>query len=128
MSFWNAVLWCLIPIGIFTALFGLHCLGLWLEKQGWLFYKHKKPTSSAASCFVALQQVLEPPIQHVLHVKEEKRNQAEEGVPRRGDPPCGKVPTVVPRGAENGAIRLASESSETSSNCTENGDGEKGDI
>src|SRR5262249_29915576 len=31
-----------------------------------------------------------------------------------------KVPTVVPRGAENGAIRLASESSEPAPNCTDN--------
>jgi hypothetical protein len=87
MSFWNVVLWCLIPFGGLAALYGLHRLGLWLEKRGLLFYKDKKPSSSAVSCFVALQQVLEPPIQHVIHVKEEKRNQSEEGVPRRGDLP-----------------------------------------
>jgi hypothetical protein len=86
MNFWNAVLWCLIIVSGLAALYGFHRLALWLEERGWLFYKHKKPTSSAASCFVALQQVLEPPVQHVLHVKEEKRNQAEEGVPGRGDP------------------------------------------
>ena len=58
-----------------------------LEQRGWVFYKHKKPSSSAASCFVALQQVLEPQIQHVLHVKEEKRRHAAEGAPGQADPP-----------------------------------------
>ena len=89
MTFWNAVLWCLIGISGLAALYGLHCLGLWLEKRGWLFYKHKKPSSTGISCFVALQQVLEPPIQHVLHVKEQKRHHAEEGVPGKDDPPRG---------------------------------------
>jgi integrase len=32
-----------------------------------------------------------------------------------------KVPTVVPRGAENGAVRLASEASQPAPDCTENG-------
>jgi hypothetical protein len=47
----------IVASGLAT-LYGLSRLGLWLEKRGWLFYKHKKPTSSAASCFVVLQQVL----------------------------------------------------------------------
>jgi hypothetical protein len=33
-----------------------------------------------------------------------------------------KVPTVVPRGAENGAVRLASEASQLARDCTENGE------
>jgi integrase len=33
-----------------------------------------------------------------------------------------KVPTVVPRGAENGAVRLALEASEAAPDCTENAD------
>jgi len=88
MSFWDVVLWCLIIISGLAALYGLHRLCLWLERRGWLFYKHKKPSSSEASCFVALQQVLEPPIQHVLHVKEEKRDHVEEGAPGKGAITC----------------------------------------
>lgn len=38
----------------------------------------------------------------------------------------GKVPTVVPRGAKNGAIRLASGTSQPAPNCTESGK-EEGD-
>jgi hypothetical protein len=86
MSFWNVVLCGLIVVSGLATLYGLHRLGLWLEGRGWLFYKHKKPTSGAASCFVALQQVLEPPIQHVLHVKEQKRHHVEEGVRGQGGP------------------------------------------
>jgi hypothetical protein len=87
MTFSDIVIWGPIIVGGLAALFGLHRLALWLEKRGWLFYKHKKPSSSAASCFVALQQVLEPPIQHVLHVKDEKRHQAEEKAPGQNYPP-----------------------------------------
>jgi hypothetical protein len=56
-----------------------------LERHGWLYYKHKKPTSSPISCFVALQQVLEPPTQHILQIKEKKRHHAEEEVPGQDD-------------------------------------------
>ena len=78
MSFWDAVLWGLITVSGVAGLYGLHLLGLRLEQRGWLFYKHKKPSSSVVSCFVALQQALEPPTRHVLHVKEEKRHHGEQ--------------------------------------------------
>jgi hypothetical protein len=79
------LLWSLIIVGGPLALYGLHRLCLWLEDRGWLYYKHKKPSSSPASCFVALQQVLEPPIHHVLQVKEEKRCHAEQEAPGQGE-------------------------------------------
>ena len=50
MSFWSIGAWCLIIISGLAALFGLHRLALRLEQRGWLFYKHKKPSSSAVSC------------------------------------------------------------------------------
>ena len=87
MRLGDHLLWCVIPFGGLTALYGLHRFGLWLEKWGWLFYQHKKPTSNAVGCFVALQQVLEPPIQHVLYVKEEKCHMAEARTPGRGGLP-----------------------------------------
>jgi hypothetical protein len=77
------LLWILIFVGGPLALYGLHRLCLCLEGHGWLYYKHKKPCSSPASCFVALQQVLEPPIHHVLQVQEEKRYHAQQDVPRQ---------------------------------------------
>jgi len=78
MTFWHSFLWILIVFGASAALYQLHRLGLWLDERGWLYYKYKKSSRSAGGCFIALEQVLEPPIQHVLHVKEEKRYQAEE--------------------------------------------------
>ena len=87
MSFWAVAVWSLIIASGVAALYGLHRLALWLEEHGWLFYKHKKPSSSAVSCFVALQQALEPPIQHVLHVNEEKRRHTEQGAPGKADLP-----------------------------------------
>jgi hypothetical protein len=86
VNFWNALLWALIIVIGLAALYGLHRLALWLEDRGWLFYKHKKPSSSAVSCFVALQQALEPPIQHVLYVTEQKRRHTEQGEPGQGGP------------------------------------------
>jgi len=80
MELGHVLLGSLLIVGGPAALYGFHRLCLWLEKRGWLYYKHKNPTSSPASCFVALQQFLEPPTQHVHQVKEEKRHQANEDV------------------------------------------------
>jgi hypothetical protein len=69
MELAHILLCSLLIVGGLAALYGFHRSCLSLEKHGWLYYKHKKPTSSPASSFVALQQILEPPVQHVLHVK-----------------------------------------------------------
>lgn len=62
-----------VILGVTAALYGLHRLCLWLEERGWLFYLHKKPSSSPASCFAAMQQALEPQIKHVACIKEERQ-------------------------------------------------------
>ena len=87
MGFWQAALWGLLGVGGLAALYGLHRLCLRLEERGWLYYKHKKPSSSAISSFVALQNMLEPPTQHVLQAKEQKRYHGEEEAPGQGHPP-----------------------------------------
>jgi hypothetical protein len=84
MELGHVLLWSLLIACGLAALYGFHRLCLGLEKHGWLYYKHKKPTSSPVSSFVALQQILEPPIQHVHQVKQEKRHQAEEDEKLRG--------------------------------------------
>jgi hypothetical protein len=89
MSFWDAVLWGLTIVSCLAAFYGLHRLGLLLEQRGWLFYKHRKPSSSTVSCFVALQQALEPPIQHVLQVMEENRHNATEETTAESGPSQG---------------------------------------
>jgi hypothetical protein len=81
MNFWHIMLWVLAIAGIAGSLYGLHRLCLWLEERGWLYYKHKRASTTAAGCFVALQQALEPQSQHVLYVGEEKRHHSDEEAP-----------------------------------------------
>ena len=78
MELGHVLLGSLLIVGGPAALYGFHRLCLSLEKHGWLYYKHKKATGSPASCFVAFQQFLEPPVQHVHQIKEQKRHQVEE--------------------------------------------------
>jgi hypothetical protein len=86
MDFMGTLLWVmLVPAGL-ASLYGLHRLGLWMEQRGWLYYWHKKPGAGARS-FVALQEFLEPPVQHVYHIKEQQRSCFEERVPGGDDPP-----------------------------------------
>ncbi|MFN0054293.1 MAG: hypothetical protein ACKV0T_19125 [Planctomycetales bacterium] len=81
----SVIFWASIAAGgvaIPAALYGLHRLCLWLEERGHLFYLHKYPTSSAASCLVALEQFIEPGAQLVVQVVEE----AERGEVDGSDP------------------------------------------
>ena len=58
------MLWALIlatPLGLYA----LHRLALHLEAKGYLYYKHKKPSAGVASCFVAVQRMIEPAVEHV---------------------------------------------------------------
>jgi hypothetical protein len=87
MDIWRALLWGLVIVGGVAALYGLHRLCLWLERRGLLYYRHKKPSSSAASCLVALQKAFEPQTQNVLQIKDEKRHHSEEEAPSGGDAP-----------------------------------------
>jgi hypothetical protein len=68
----------LLVVGAAAGLYGLHRLGLWLEERGWLYYRHRSPTSTMAGCFVALQQALEPPTRYVIVARETRRHTAEE--------------------------------------------------
>jgi hypothetical protein len=88
MDLWRVLLWSLIILGSGPTLYGLHRLCLWLEDRGLLYYKHKKPSSSAAGCLVGLQKALEPQAQHVLQIKEEDNRLMfpYPGVGRRGAP------------------------------------------
>lgn len=85
MTFGSGWLWLLaIPVAI-AALYGLHRLALRLEAQGYLYYLHKRPDSSAASSFVALQQAIDPTAEHIFQVQDERRGRGEDEA--TGDPP-----------------------------------------
>jgi len=86
----SALQWGVIVVGAATSIYALHRLCLWLEKRGWLYYKHKQPGSSPMSCMTALQEVLEPQTQHVIHVKDEKRVLVDEAAPGANDPPTAR--------------------------------------
>src|SRR5262245_4560367 len=85
MNLWYVFLTVLVLIGGVAGLYGLHRLGLWLEERGWLYYKHKKPDGGTTSCFVAVQEVLEPQITHVLEIKEQKRHHSDRIAPGQAD-------------------------------------------
>jgi len=71
-------LWLLL---VAVAVFALDRLLLYMEKRGWIYYRKKKPSSSALSnACLEIQQLLEPSKKYVVEVKkDEKKQQAEAG-------------------------------------------------
>jgi hypothetical protein len=86
MDAWDVLLCGLGVLSGLAAPCGLFRLCLWLAHRSRLYRENSKPGSSAASCFVALQKVFEPPATHVLQVKEHRRAHAEEETPVQGNP------------------------------------------
>ena len=78
MALWQWLLGAFIVVGLFVALFWLDRFCLWLEDRGWLYYRRKKPSSSAASAWVAMQQFIEPGVKHVVQIKQERRSEEDE--------------------------------------------------
>jgi hypothetical protein len=69
---WYVLLLTLAILALPPSIYGLHRLCVWLEDRGWLYYHRKRSSSTAAGCFVALQQVLEPPVRHVHELKTQR--------------------------------------------------------
>lgn len=90
MDFLRIGLACL---AIVAGLYGLHRLCLSLEERGYLYYKHKRPSSSAAGAFVAFQQLLEPQSQHVEQVAELKRHHSDDEAPGDSKDPLSDPPS-----------------------------------
>jgi hypothetical protein len=78
MNTWHWLTIGLVGIGLIPALWLLDRLGLWLEDRGWLYYRRKKPSSSAMSAWVAMQQFIEPGVNHVVQIGEENRSEDDE--------------------------------------------------
>jgi hypothetical protein len=76
----------IIAAVIISGSIGLHLLALWMERKGWIYYKHTKPSrSSLGNAFLEVQSILEPNKKHIIQVKkDEKRDDAETG---KGNPP-----------------------------------------
>jgi predicted aminopeptidase len=83
MSAWNWLAGVLAVVGLLAVLYGLDRLGLWLEPRGWLYYRHKKPTSSPASAWVGLHQLIEPGARYAREVRDEMAAEGGEGAALR---------------------------------------------
>jgi hypothetical protein len=61
-----------------------------MERKGWIYYKHNKPSRSRlGTAFLEIQAMLEPDKKHIIEIKKDlKRDDAETG---KGNPP--KRPT-----------------------------------
>lgn len=71
-------------VGIAVALYGLHRLALWMERRGWLYYRHGRGSSgSLGNAFLHIQSMIEPGKRHVLEQRLEEEREDEES----GDPP-----------------------------------------
>ena len=74
-----------------AALFALHRLALWMERRGWLYYIHNRPSaSSLGNAFLEVQSLVEPGKRPAVEASREERSEAA----RAGDPPVtgGGVP------------------------------------
>jgi hypothetical protein len=70
-------------VGIAATLYGLHRLALWMERRGWLYYKHTRGSSSSlGNAFLHVQSIIEPGKRHVLEQRlDEEREENEPGEP-----------------------------------------------
>ncbi len=70
-------------------LFALHHLALWMERRGWIFYKHTQATSGAASAALgnAMQELnafAEPQARHAIEERQSQHKQQDhfDGLPK----------------------------------------------
>lgn len=62
-------------------LYGLHRLGLYLERRGLIYYWHNKPTSGAG--YNVFQEIYQPQIRYVVEVRDQRLGgeRIDEGAP-----------------------------------------------
>ncbi len=70
MNSWTVGFWI---GGSLVALYALHRLALWLERESWIRYIKNPPRADAGAAFGELQQMFEPQTKHVYEMKEQKR-------------------------------------------------------
>ena len=79
----DAVLSLVFLLVVVPALYGLHRLGLALERRGLIHYWHTKASGGAA--YNPLAEMLQPQIRHVIEVGEQRQSEDGdwEGAPPR---------------------------------------------
>jgi hypothetical protein len=60
ITIWQGGLIILATVSAFPALYGLYHLLRWMKQRSWLSCRNHRSGSSAMSCFVAMQQIIEP--------------------------------------------------------------------
>jgi hypothetical protein len=78
----DALLSIFFLLGAVPILYGLHRLGLYLERREFVDDRHKNPSGGAA--YNPLQEFVQPQIRHVIEVGEQRRGEAADG---EGAPP-----------------------------------------
>jgi hypothetical protein len=68
-----------IPAGIY----GLHRLGLYLERRGLMHYWHTKPSGGAG--YSPFQELVQPQMRHVIEVEDQAVREDGEGGPPEPD-------------------------------------------
>lgn len=68
-----------IAVAIISGSVLLHLLALWMERKGWIYYKHNKPSrSSLENAFLEVQSILEPNKKHIIEIKKEQKKEDKE--------------------------------------------------
>ena len=64
---------------VVVAMYGLHRLGIYLEKRGYIYYK-EKPVGGGAGVLFELDKLTRPTVEHTLEAMEtEKKAQENDG-------------------------------------------------
>lgn len=73
---------------IVMALYGLHRLGLWAERRGWIYYRPRRGgTNAIADAAFELQTVMKPSTQHVREAQRREPSTEDEDGSAHGREP-----------------------------------------
>jgi hypothetical protein len=80
----------LLVTAALAVVYGLHRLGLWAERRGWIRYRLKRGSSGTlSSAFLEVHSLVEPSRRHVLeHVRRDTMESYESGEPPSPKPPA----------------------------------------
>jgi hypothetical protein len=72
--------WWLLWLGLaLLGLYGLHCLALWAESRGWIYYRTKRmPPGAAGLAMLEVTAILHPAVEHVVEAQREAQARAEQ--------------------------------------------------
>lgn len=73
--------------GAAAGLYGLHRLALWMERRGWIFYKHTRASSTSRSnAFMQVQAMFEPRAEYIVEGRRSDEIRAAEDADAGGPP------------------------------------------